>query len=32
VVEVAVARPELFQMTPGEFDRADLEAILRAAW
>jgi alcohol dehydrogenase class IV len=32
VVEAAVARPELFQMTPGELDRADLEAILRAAW
>jgi alcohol dehydrogenase class IV len=32
VVEVAVARPELFQMTPGELDRGDLEAILRAAW
>jgi maleylacetate reductase len=32
VVEGAVARPELFQMTPGELDRAELEAILRAAW
>jgi maleylacetate reductase len=32
VVEVAVGRPELFQMTPGELDRGDLEAILRAAW
>jgi maleylacetate reductase len=32
VVEGAVARPDLFQMTPGELDRADLEAILRAAW
>jgi alcohol dehydrogenase class IV len=32
VVEAAAARPELFQMTPGELDRADLEAILRAAW
>jgi alcohol dehydrogenase class IV len=32
VVEVAAARPELFRMTPGELDRADLEAILRAAW
>jgi maleylacetate reductase len=32
VIEVAIARPELFQMTPGELERADLEAILRAAW
>jgi alcohol dehydrogenase class IV len=32
VVEAAAARPELFRMTPGELDRADLEAILRAAW
>jgi maleylacetate reductase len=32
VVDAATARPELFQMTPGELDRADLEEILRAAW
>ncbi len=32
VIEVAIARPELFQMTPGDLERADLEAILRAAW
>ncbi len=32
VIDAAIARPELFQMTPGELDRADLEAILRAAW
>jgi alcohol dehydrogenase class IV len=32
VIDVAIARPELFRMTPGELDRADLEAILRAAW
>jgi maleylacetate reductase len=32
VVDAAAARPELFRMTPGELDRADLEAILRAAW
>lgn len=32
VVEAAAARPELFHMTPGELQRADLETILRAAW
>jgi alcohol dehydrogenase class IV len=32
VVDAATARPELFQMTPGAIDRADLEEILRAAW
>jgi alcohol dehydrogenase class IV len=32
VIDAAIARPELFRMTPGELDRADLEAILRAAW
>jgi maleylacetate reductase len=32
VVEVAMARPELFQMTPGEVDRSDLAGILEAAW
>jgi alcohol dehydrogenase class IV len=32
VIEAASARPELFQMTPGELERADLEEILRAAW
>jgi alcohol dehydrogenase class IV len=32
VIETASARPELFQMTPGELKRADLEKILRAAW
>jgi alcohol dehydrogenase class IV len=32
VVEAAMARPELEQMTPGEVDRSDLEGILEAAW
>jgi alcohol dehydrogenase class IV len=32
VLEVAMARPELYQMTPGELERSDLEAILDAAW
>ena len=32
VVEGAMARPELFQMTPGEVERSDLVAILDAAW
>jgi alcohol dehydrogenase class IV len=32
VVEGAMARPELDRMTPGEVDRDDLVAILRAAW
>ncbi len=31
MIEVAIARPELFQMTPGELERADLEAILRGS-
>jgi alcohol dehydrogenase class IV len=32
VLEVAMGRPELSRMTPGELERADLEAILSAAW
>jgi alcohol dehydrogenase class IV len=32
VLDVALARPELEHMTPGEVTRADLAAILRAAW
>jgi alcohol dehydrogenase class IV len=32
VLEVAMARPELQQMTPGEVSRADLAGILEAAW
>jgi alcohol dehydrogenase class IV len=32
VVDGAMARPELQQMTPGEVERADLEGILAAAW
>jgi alcohol dehydrogenase class IV len=32
VVEVAMARPELEHMTPGEVTREDLAAILEAAW
>jgi alcohol dehydrogenase class IV len=32
VVDVAMARPELQRMTPGEVDRSDLVAILQAAW
>jgi alcohol dehydrogenase class IV len=32
VVEVAMSRPELQQMTPGEVHRSDLEGILQAAW
>jgi alcohol dehydrogenase class IV len=32
VVEVAMARPELSQMTPGEVERSDLSAILASAW
>jgi alcohol dehydrogenase class IV len=32
VVDAALERPELFQMTPGELERADLVAILEAAW
>ena len=32
VLDGAMARPELAQMTPGEVKRADLEGILEAAW
>jgi alcohol dehydrogenase class IV len=32
VVDVAMARPELEHMTPGEVSRADLVGILDAAW
>jgi alcohol dehydrogenase class IV len=32
VVDVAMARPELVHMTPGEVGRSDLTAILEAAW
>jgi alcohol dehydrogenase class IV len=32
VLEVAMARPELEHMTPGEVERKDLTAILEAAW
>jgi alcohol dehydrogenase class IV len=32
VVDGALARPELVQQTPGGVDRADLVAILEAAW
>ncbi len=32
VIETAMARPELFRMTPGEIDAADLERLLDAAW
>ena len=32
VVEVAMARPELARMTPGEVERSDLAGILQAAW
>jgi maleylacetate reductase len=32
VIEVAMARPELSHMTPGEVSPADLAAILDAAW
>ena len=32
VVEVAMARPELARMTPGEVERSDLAGILEAAW
>ncbi len=32
VVEVAMGRPELFAMTPGELDREDLVRLLEAAW
>jgi maleylacetate reductase len=32
VIEVAMARPELSQMTPGQVEPSDLRAILEAAW
>jgi maleylacetate reductase len=32
VLDVAMARPELVHMTPGEVTRKDLAAILEAAW
>jgi len=32
VIDVAMARPELSHMTPGEVERSDLAAILDAAW
>ena len=32
VIDVAMARPELEHMTPGEVRREDLAAILEAAW
>ena len=32
VLDVAMARPELEHMTPGEVTREDLTAILEAAW
>ncbi|HET8592371.1 MAG TPA: iron-containing alcohol dehydrogenase [Solirubrobacterales bacterium] len=32
VLDVAMARPELSQMTPGEVDREDLRAVLEASW
>ena len=32
VIDVAMARPELSHMTPGEVERSDLAAILQAAW
>jgi alcohol dehydrogenase class IV len=32
VIDVAMARPELEHMTPGEVTRNDLTAILQAAW
>jgi alcohol dehydrogenase class IV len=32
VVEGAMARPDLAEMTPGVVERSDLEAILEAAW
>ncbi len=31
-VEAAMARPELFRMTPGEIEAADLERLLDEAW
>jgi alcohol dehydrogenase class IV len=32
VLEVAMARPDLQEMTPGEVDRSDLARVLEAAW
>jgi alcohol dehydrogenase class IV len=32
VIDLALARPELEHMTPGEVSRADLEKIIEAAW
>jgi alcohol dehydrogenase class IV len=32
VLDLAMARPELAQMTPGEVSRSDLAGILEAAW
>ena len=32
VVEAAMARQDLFKMTPGEVSAADLERVLDAAW
>ncbi|HEY6637447.1 MAG TPA: iron-containing alcohol dehydrogenase [Solirubrobacterales bacterium] len=32
VIELAMARPELVRMTPGEVERSDLARILEAAW
>jgi alcohol dehydrogenase class IV len=32
VIDVAMARPELSHMTPGEVGRSELEAILDASW
>jgi alcohol dehydrogenase class IV len=32
VLDLAMARPELEHMTPGDVTRADLAAILEAAW
>jgi alcohol dehydrogenase class IV len=32
VLEVAMARPELEEMTPGEVERSDLARILESAW
>ena len=32
VLDVAMARPEVSHMTPGEVERSDLAAILEAAW
>ena len=32
VIDVAMARPELAHMTPGDVERSDLASILEAAW